>query len=218
MQDVRQRTREWVDATVIENVWAGVGCSVLTFVCGYAWRGYDESLLIVAVLFGSGFFGVLCMVRFTADERGIVWNSVLQHRAETMIVKLESENERLVSENRRLSNQNRTHEFKQASQNAKVVTAQDDARTQLRRDVAKIIDLWSKGHKHGRDHCGISRKRWGDATQFLVHCDVMEIANDSTGQRQFADGLTVAQAERRIREAYAKIDKYESTNFTPALS
>ena len=188
------------------------------YVIGYALQGDSHALRIVAGLSGLLFFSVLCIIRFTDDDVEKVWGTLQRHRAETIIMRQEAEIDQLIRENRRLANQARTHEFKEASKNARAVAVSDDEQAQLRRDVAKIVDLWAKGMKHGRDHCGISRGRWGVATQFLVHCGVMEIANDSTQRRSFVDGLTAAQADRRIRDAYAKIDKHDGTNFTPSLS
>lgn len=217
MQETRQRTGEWVNATVQENLWAGMGAGVLTWVVGYAVQGYSPALNIVTMLMGAGFFGLLCVIRFTSDERALMWDMHMQRTAENTIIELEETVKDLRSELKRVGIESRTNEFKAASADAKTVAPVDD-NAQLKADVQNILTRWGAGAKFGRDHCEIGRARWEKASSFLIHCGVMVVSEDGKRQRRFLDGMTTIKAEAHVRDAWKKIEAHKNTNFTPALS
>ena len=220
MQDTTQRTGAWVNATVQENIWAGFGSGVLAYVVGYALDGHSDALSLLAVLVAAGFFGTLCVIRFTADERKLVWDMHMARTAENHIIELEATVADLRSELKRTGVELRTNEFKRASQNAKALPAVDES-AELRADVSNIISRRFNGAKFGRaefEKMPRGRARWEAAMRLLFDCGAMEVTNDGKQQRLFVDGLTQAQAEAKAREAFKRIDAHKNTNFTPALS
>lgn len=210
----QQRNTEYVSAAARENLLAGFGAGVLAFVLGFAWGGYSETLLTVALCVAGGFFGFLCMVRFSLDEFKAYYD---QENYERTVAGLLAEVDALRKELKHARTESRTAEFAAASKNAKALPAVDDF-AQLRADVDEIIARWAASAKYGRDHCSMGRPRWEMASRVLVDCGAMVIEESGRKARVFREGISYAEVDKRVRVAFARMREHKDTNFTPALS
>ena len=212
----QQRNTEYVSAAARENLLAGFGAGVLAFVLGFAWGGYSETLLTIALCVAGGFFGLLCMVRFSLDE----WKAWYdQETYERTVAGLLAENDALRKELTHARTESRTAEFAAASKNAKALPAVDSF-AQVRADVDEIIGRWAASAKYGRDPCAstMGRPRWEAASQVLVDCGAMVVEDSGRRSRVFREGITYAEVDKRVRVAFERMREHKDTNFTPALN
>lgn len=209
---VPQRDGELVSAAVRENVWAGIGAGLIAFVVGFAFTGYSEGLLIVALLTTMAVFGVLCLIRFSLDEFREWWD---REQAVRMLADQQAELVELRAENKRLAQALRTKEFNEASKDAKDVVRRDEY-VELKRNVQEIVERWSQGASYSRDNCTMSKTQWMEAIRFLRDAGI--VVRGGAGNRQwvFVDGAKQGQVERRIRERIQKLEEYAATNYVVA--
>lgn len=214
-----ERSREWVSATVLENMWAGVGSGIVSFVFQTAlslFFGVESSdMALLSLLASLAMFGVLCIVRFTTDELNIVWDVYEQRAASALIDRLQSTVAEQQSTIRRLERENRGQRFTEASKDAReaVSAEKPDA---LRVALDEIIGRWQQDVSYARSSCTISKSDWATAMRLLFRLNLVEKSGPGGRQWVFVDGISVDEVNTRIREHYQRLELTENTNFVLA--
>jgi hypothetical protein len=213
----RVRTREYVDATALGNLWAGIGGAVLTFSSLAGWVTYYQEPLtkahgIVALTVGGVVYGALSLFRFSLDEirESGQWSRLV--RMNTYLVTRVAELERTVADQRselnRLNERRRREELLTVAPSSK--TKVEPAMIPALNDAYTILDRWAQRLPYNRDDLAnvMSRSRWEKAMVLLDSAGVVGMGGPGNRQR-----VIVARTESSARQAaYQRAQTWEEVS------
>ena len=170
------RTRDWVDATALGNLWAGVGAAVLTLSLLGAWVLYAGAPLgvvhgSVSMVVGGCVYGWLALVRFSLDE----WREAGERRRLTqmnanLLLAMRDKEEVIADLKRELLRYK--EQARRADLRGVAPTVADNRRVApvanaILNDAMTIIDHWASNRPYGRDDMQMERARWERAFRLL---------------------------------------------------
>lgn len=219
-----KRTREWVDATALGNLWAGVGAAVLTLSLLGAWVLYVGAPLAVihgavSVVVGGAVYGWLGVVRFSLDE----WReSGERRRLEQMNAKLlvrDKEREAAMQEMRR-DLMRYKEQARRADLRGVAPTAADNRRVQpganaILNDALTLIDRWATNQPYGREDMQMERARWERAFRLLDAAGVGGRGGPGGRQRTIT-ARNESEARRAVMERAQTWEDFEASNYVTA--
>lgn len=200
-----KRTRDWVDATALGNLWAGVGAAVLTLSLLGAWVLWWAAPLgiihgAVSLVVGGVVYGLLSMLRFSLDE----WReSGDRRRLEQTCAKLlvrDREKDQVIAdlrkENLRYKEQARRADLRGVAPKGAESRRVAPVANPILEDALLLIDYWATNRPYGRDDVAMGRARWERAFRLIDAAGVGGLGGPGGRQR-----VIVADSESLAKRA-----------------
>ncbi len=219
-----KRTRDWVDATALGNLWAGVGAAVLTLSLLGAWVLWWAAPLgiihgAVSLVVGGVVYGLLSMLRFSLDE----WReSGDRRRLEQMNAKLlvrDKERDAVLTDMRKELMRYK-EQARRADLRGVAPTVADNRRVSpvadsILNDATTIIDRWATNQPYGRDDMQMERARWERAFRLLDAAGVGGRGGPG-GRQRVITARNESEAKRAVIERSVTWEEFESSNYVTA--
>lgn len=219
-----KRTREWVDATALSNLWAGVGAAVLTLSLLGAWLLYVDGSLTalhgaVSMVVGGLVYGWLGFVRHGLDE----WQeSGEKRRLEQMAAKSlvkEREYQATIADQRkelmRYKEQARRADLRGAAPMAADNRRVTPIANAILNDALTILARWASNQPYGRDDMQMERARWERAFRLLDAAGVGGRGGPGGRQRTIT-ARNESEARRAVMERAQTWEDFESSTYVTA--
>lgn len=218
------RTREWVDATALGNLWAGVGAAVLTLSLLGGWVLYWNAPLTalhgaVSLIVGGCVYGGLGLVRFSLDE----WReSGEKRRLEQMNANLlvrDKERDAVLADQRkelmRYKEQLRRADLRGVAPTVAESRRVTPVADSILNDAITIIAHWATNQPYGRDDMQMERARWERAFRLLDAAGVGGRGGPGGRQRTIT-ARSESEAKRAVIERAQTWEEFEGSTYVTA--
>lgn len=212
-----KRTREWVDATAVGNLWAGVGAAVLTLSALSAWVLWINAPLTVthgavSMVVGGCIYGWLSMVRFSLDEWEKAGERVrLEQMNATLLIKNADKDQVIADLQRELlqyKERARRLDLREAAPMAADSRRVAPVAGPILNDAYSIIDRWASNQPYGRDDVQMGRPRWERAFRLIDAAGVGGLGGPGGRQRTIT-AKSESEARRAVLERSRTWEEFE---------
>lgn len=210
-----RRTREWVDATAVGNLWAGVGAAVLTLSVLSAWVLWVGAPLTlthgaVSMVVGGCIYGWLSTRRFSLDE----WEQSgerkrLEQMNATLLIR-DRDKDQVIADLQRELLQYKERARRVDLRGAAPMAADNRrvAPMAILNDAYSIIDRWASNQPYGRDHVTMGRQRWERAFRLIDAAGVGGKGGPG-GQQRTITAKSESEARRAVLERSRTWEEFE---------